>query len=256
VSKSPFDLTGRCALITGSASGLGLSYAKALAAAGAAIVMNDIDPERLAKSAAAMRANGCTVHESAFNVADEAAVKAAFAKLDAGNVAVHILVNNAGIQFRKPLLELEARDWQRVMDINLTAAFLVAKEAAGRMVARGEGGKIINIGSLTSELARATTGPYTTAKGGIKMLSRAMTAEWAEHGISVNTVGPGYILTEMNKALIENRDFDAWVKARTPARRWGTPEDVAGTIVFLASPASDFVTGQMIFVDGGIASVL
>ena len=161
----PFDLTGRCALITGSASGLGLSYAKALAAAGAAIVMNDIDPERLAKSAAAMRANGCTVHESAFNVADEAAVKAAFAKLDAGNVAVHILVNNAGIQFRKPLLELEARDWQRVMDINLTAAFLVAKEAAGRMVARGEGGKIINIGSLTSELARATTGPLHDRQG-------------------------------------------------------------------------------------------
>ncbi len=186
---------------------------------------------------------------------DEAAIVAAFAQFDAEGIAVDILVNNAGIQFRKPMVELETKDWRRVIDTNLTSAFVVGREAAKRMIPRGRG-KIINIGSLTSELARATVAPYTVAKGGIKMLTRAMTAEWAEHGIQANAIGPGYMLTDMNQALVDNPAFDAWVKARTPSRRWGKPDELVGTIVYLASSASDYVNGQIIYVDGGMISVL
>jgi gluconate 5-dehydrogenase len=251
-----FDLTGRVALVTGSASGLGNRYASGLAEAGAAIVMNDIDATRLTTAAAELRARGFTVHEAAFDVTDEAAVGAAFAALDAEGVAVDILINNAGIQLRKPIVELSLAEWNKVIATNLSSAFLVAREAASRMIARGTGGKIVNIGSLTSELARATVAPYTAAKGGIRMLTRAMTAEWAEKGITVNSIGPGYIVTEMNKALTSNEAFDGWVRARTPAKRWGTPDDIVGTVVFLSAPASDFVNGQIIYVDGGISAVL
>jgi gluconate 5-dehydrogenase len=251
-----FDLTGRVALVTGSASGLGNRYASGLAEAGAAIVMNDIDAARLTTAAAELRARGFTVHEAAFDVTDEAAVKAAFAALDAKGVAVDILINNAGIQLRKPIVDLSLVEWNKVIATNLSSAFLVGREAASRMIARGSGGKIVNIGSLTSELARATVAPYTAAKGGIKMLTRAMTAEWADKGITVNSIGPGYIVTEMNKALTSNEAFDGWVKARTPAKRWGTPDDIVGTVVFLSAPASDFVNGQIIYVDGGISAVL
>jgi gluconate 5-dehydrogenase len=191
-----------------------------------------------------------------FDVTDEKAVQAAFTQMDGANIEVDILVNNAGIQLRKPILDLQLSEWQQVIDTNLTSAFLVGREAARRMIKRGRGGKIINIASLTSEAARATTGPYTTAKGGIKLLTRVMTAEWAELGIQVNALGPGYIVTEMNKALTESPSFDVWVKQRTPARRWGVPADLIGTAVYLASAASDFVNGQIIFVDGGIMAVL
>ncbi len=153
------------------------------------------------------------------------------------------------------MLELATADWQRVIDTNLTSAFVVGREAARRMVPRGRG-KIINIGSLTSELARATVAPYTVAKGGIKMLTKAMAAEWAEHGIQANAIGPGYMLTDMNEALTSNPKFDAWVKGRTPARRWGKPEELAGLAIFLAAPASDYVNGQIIYADGGMISVL
>jgi gluconate 5-dehydrogenase len=251
-----FDLTGRVALITGSAAGLGNRYAEGLAEAGATIVMNDINAERLETAAAALRAKGFTVHAAPFDVTDEAAVTAAFEALDAKGVAVDILINNAGIQLRKPIVELSLAEWNKVIATNLSSAFLVAREAASRMIARGTGGKIVNIGSLTSELARATVAPYTAAKGGIKMLTRAMTAEWADKGITVNSIGPGYIITEMNTALTSNEAFDSWVKARTPAKRWGTPDDIVGTVVFLSAPASDFVNGQIIFVDGGISAVL
>lgn len=251
-----FDLTGRVALVTGSATGLGNRYAEGLAEAGAELVMNDIDAGRLAEAAARLRARGHVVHEAPFDVTSDEAVKAAFEALDAKGVEVHILVNNAGIQLRKPLVDLSLAEWNKVIATNLSSAFIVAREAAARMIARGKGGKIINIGSLTSELARATVAPYTAAKGGIKMLSRAMTAEWADKGITVNTIGPGYIITEMNKALTSNESFDGWVKARTPAKRWGTPDDIVGTVVYLAAPASDFVNGQIIFVDGGISAVL
>ena len=153
------------------------------------------------------------------------------------------------------MVELATEDWRRVIETNLTSAFVVGREAAKRMIPRGYG-KVINIGSLTSELARATVAPYTVAKGGIKMLTRAMTAEWAGHNIQANAIGPGYMLTDMNQALIDNPTFDAWVKSRTPAGRWGKPEELIGTAVYLASAASDYVSGQIIYVDGGMVSVL
>jgi len=250
-----FDLTGRTALVTGSSRGLGRAIAQGLADAGAAVILNGVDAGRLEAAAAEMRAAGHEVAEAGFDVTDEAAVTDAFARFDADGRAIDILVNNAGIQLRKPMVELSVAEWQRVIDTNLTSAFVVGREAARRMIGRGRG-KIVNIGSLTSELARATVSPYTVAKGGIKMLTKAMAAEWGEHGIQANAIGPGYMITDMNQALIDDPKFDAWVKGRTPARRWGRPEELAGTAVFLASAASDYVNGQIIYVDGGMISVL
>ena len=250
-----FDLTGRTALVTGSSRGLGRAIAQGLADAGAAVILNGVDAGRLEAAAAEMRAAGHEVAEAGFDVTDEAAVVDAFARFDADGRTVDILVNNAGIQLRKPMVELSVAEWQRVIDTNLTSAFVVGREAARRMIGRGRG-KIVNIGSLTSELARATVSPYTVAKGGIKMLTKAMAAEWGEHGIQANAIGPGYMITDMNQALIDDPKFDAWVKGRTPARRWGRPDELAGTAVFLASAASDYVNGQIIYVDGGMISVL
>ncbi len=250
-----FDLTGRTALVTGSSRGLGRAMAEGLAEAGAAVVLNGADPGRLAEAAAAMRGRGFTAHEARFDVTNEAAVAAAFATLDAQGVAVDILVNNAGIQLRRPMVDLATADWRRVIEANLTSAFVVGREAARRMIPRGRG-KIVNIGSLLSEVARATIAPYTVAKGGIKMLTRAMAAEWAQHGIQANAIGPGYMLTDMNQALVDDPAFDAWVKGRTPSRRWGRPEELVGAAVFLASAASDYVNGQIIYVDGGMLAVL
>lgn len=256
MSHPLFDLSGRTALVTGSSRGLGHAIAEGLAQAGARLVLNGMDTERLALGAAALRAKGHHVDEAAFDVTDEAAVCAAFARLDDAGIEIDILVNNAGIQLRKPLVELSVAEWDKVLNTNLTSAFLVGREAAKRMIARGRGGKIINIGSLTSEAARATVAPYTAAKGGIKMLTRAMAAEWAEHGIQANAIGPGYMATEMNTALLDNPAFDAWVKGRTPARRWGRPDELAGTAIWLASKASEYVNGQIIYVDGGMLAVL
>jgi gluconate 5-dehydrogenase len=253
--SNPFDLSGRTALITGSSRGLGLAIAKGMAEAGARIVLNGVNAERLEASAAELREAGHQVETLCFDVTDEAAVIAAFESLDAKGIAVDILVNNAGIQYRKPMLELETENWHRVLDTNLTSAFFVGRQAAKRMVARGHG-KIINIGSLMSDLGRATVAPYTVAKGGIKMLTKAMAAEWAELGIQANAIGPGYMLTDMNEALINNPQFDGWVKTRTPARRWGKPEELAGTAVFLASSAADYINGQIIYVDGGMSAVV
>ena len=250
-----FELTGRTALVTGASRGLGRAMAEGFAEAGAAIVLNDVHAARLAAAVAEMRAAGHQVHEALFDVTDEAAVVAAFERLDQQGIAIDILLNNAGIQFRRPMVQLDTADWRRVIETNLTSAFVVGREAAKRMIPRGRG-KIINIGSLMSSLARATIAPYTVAKGGIKMLTRSMTAEWASHGIQANAIGPGYMLTDMNEALVNDPAFNAWVIGRTPARRWGAPKELVGTAVFLASPASDYVNGQIIYVDGGMTAVL
>jgi gluconate 5-dehydrogenase len=256
MSSTLFDLTGHTALITGSSRGIGFALARGLGEAGAAIVVNSRQQAAVDEAVAALHALGIGARGAAFDVADETSVNAAFDRFDRDGIAIDILINNAGIQHRQPMLELELKDWQRVMDTNLTAAFLVGKQAAKRMVARGRGGKIINIGSLTSEAARATVAPYTVAKGGIKMLSRAMAAEWAKFDIQANSIGPGYILTDMNQALVDNPQFDAWVKASNPAGRWGKPEELVGAAVFLSSAASNYVNGQIIYVDGGWLSVL
>ncbi|PRY23791.1 gluconate 5-dehydrogenase [Aliiruegeria haliotis] len=255
MSPKLFDLSGKTALITGSSRGLGRAMAEGMAACGARIVLNGANEGRLATAVQEMKSAGHDVIGIPFDVADEAAVIAAFEALDAQGVAVDILVNNAGIQFRKPMLELDTADWQRVIDVNLTAAFVTAREAARRMAPRGTG-KVINIGSLLSKLGRATVTPYAAAKGGILMLTRNMAAEWGALGIQANAIGPGYMATEMNTPLIEDEDFDAWVKGRTPMGRWGQPDELVGTAIYLASDASNYVTGQIIYVDGGMSVVL
>ena len=251
-----FDLAGRTALVTGSSRGIGFALAQGLAEAGADLIVNSRQPDAVEQARERLHVLGLRTRGAAFDVADEAAVEAAFAQFDRDGIAIDILVNNAGIQHRAPMLELQLADWQRVIDTNLTAAFLVGRAAARRMIARGRGGKIVNIGSLTSEAARATIAPYTVAKGGIKLLSRAMAAEWAQHGIQANSIGPGYIVTDMNQALVADPKFDAWVKASNPSQRWGRPEELVGAAVFLSSAASDYVNGQIIYVDGGWLAVL
>jgi gluconate 5-dehydrogenase len=251
-----FNLNGKTALVTGSSRGLGFAFVQALAEHGADVILNGTRVDRLEQAAQLITDRGFRADTLAFDVADEHAVVAAFESLDRQNRQVDILINNAGIQLRKPLTELAVAEWHRVLDTNLTSAFLVGREAAKRMIARGNGGKIINIGSLTSECARATVAPYTVSKGGIKMLTRAMTAEWAANKIQINAIGPGYMATDMNEALLNNPQFDGWVKSRTPAGRWGLPEELAGAAIFLASRASDYVNGQIIYVDGGMLAVL
>ncbi|KAF0229363.1 MAG: gluconate [Beijerinckiaceae bacterium] len=255
MSTRIFDLSGKTALVTGSSRGLGRAMAEGMARAGARILVNGTNAAKVDEAVAEMRAAGLQAEPAVFDVTDEAAIIATFNRLDAAGIAVDILVNNAGIQFRKPMVELETVDWQRVIDTNLTSAFVIGREAARRMIARG-GGKIVNIGSLMSALGRATVAPYTVSKGGIKMLTQAMAAEWAASGIQANAIGPGYMLTDMNQALIDNPVFDAWVKGRTPSKRWGRPDELVGTAIFLASSASDYINGQIIYVDGGMLAVL
>ncbi len=255
MSTALFSLAGRTALVTGSSRGLGRAMAEGLAAAGARVVINGTDTARVDAAVRELQAAGHAAEAAAFDVTDEATVVAAFEAFDARGLAIDILVNNAGIQLRKPMLELSTAEWHKVLDTNLTSAFVVGREAARRMVVRGRG-KIINIGSLTSQLARATVAPYTVAKGGIKMLTQAMAAEWAAQGVQANAIGPGYMLTDMNQALIDNPVFDAWVKGRTPSKRWGKPKELVGAAVFLASAASDYVNGQILYIDGGMTAVL
>lgn len=251
-----FDLTGKTALVTGSSRGLGFAYAEGLAAAGASVILNGTQPATVQAAVERLQSQGLQARGFAFDVTDEQAIEAVFNQLDEERVEVDIVINNAGIQYRSPLLNLELEQWQRVLDTNLTSAFIVGRAAARRMIARGKGGKIINIGSLTSQAARATVAPYTAAKGGIKMLTCSMAAEWAEFNIQSNAIGPGYILTDMNAALVDNPEFDAWVKASNPSKRWGKPEELIGTAVYLASNASNYVNGQIIYVDGGWLAVL
>jgi gluconate 5-dehydrogenase len=255
-SPALFSLAGKTALITGSTRGIGLAIARGLAESGAQVVLNSRQQGAVDAAVRGLREAGLNARGAAFDVADEASLASAFEGFDREGLAIDIVVNNAGIQHRQPMVELKLADWQRVLDTNLTAAFLVGREAARRMIARGGGGKVINIGSLTSEAARATVAPYTVAKGGIKLLSKAMAAEWARFDIQANSIGPGYILTDMNQPLIDNKEFDAWVRASNPAGRWGKPEELVGTAVFLASAASNYVNGQIIYVDGGWLAVL
>lgn len=252
-------LTGKTALVTGAGSGLGQATALRLAAEGARVVVTELPHlmERAEATAEQLHdAHEVDAHALPLDVTDMSSIAdCVSAAQDFGHGRIDILVNNAGIQYRKPMVDLATEDWRRVIDTNLTSAFVVGREAARRMIARGHG-KIINIGSLTSELARATITPYTVAKGGIKMLTRGMAAEWGAHNIQANAIGPGYMLTDMNEALVNDPAFDAWVKGRTPARRWGRPEELVGAAVFLGSAASDYVNGQIIYVDGGMISVL
>jgi gluconate 5-dehydrogenase len=255
VNTNLFDLSGRTALITGSSRGIGLAIARGLGRAGARVVLNGRDTARLDAAARALITDGLTVDAVPFDVTDEAAVNAGVALIEADVAPIDILVNNAGMQLRRPLEEFPAADWRRLMDTNVTSAFLVGRAVATRMLTRGAG-KIINVCSVQSELARATIAPYTATKGALKQLTRGMCADWAPHGICVNAIGPGYFSTELNAALQADPEFDAWLRRRTPAGRWGAVEELAGVAVFLAAPASDFVHGQIIYVDGGLTAVV
>ena len=250
-----FSLKGRQALVTGSGRGLGLRIAEGLAEAGAAVVINDVDAGRADAAMRTLQAKGYPARTALFDVTDRTGVQAAVRALEEAAGPVDILVNNAGIHRYGPLLELDPAKWQEVIDVNLTGAFLTAQAVAAGMVARGRG-KIINICSLMSEAGRPTTGGYTAAKGGLKMLTKAMAVEWARHNVQANGIGPGYILSDMTAHLAAKPEFDQWVKNRTPAARWGTPDDLVGAAVFLAAPASDFVNGQILYVDGGLLAAL
>jgi gluconate 5-dehydrogenase len=226
-----------------------------MAKAGARLVINGIDPARVDAAVAEFRAAGHQADGVAFDVTDEAAILNAFERFDAAGIVIDILVNNAGIQHRKPLVEFTSAEWRKVIETNLTSAFIIGREAAKRMLPCKRG-KIINIGSLGSELARPTIAPYTAAKGGIRNLTRAMAVEWAAHGIQANAIGPGYMLTDMNQALVDNPDFNSWLMSRIPAKRWGRPDELVGAAIFLASDASTYVNGQTIYVDGGMLAAM
>lgn len=254
-THSLFDLSGRTALVTGSSRGLGLALARGLSGAGAAIVLNGRDEGRLAAAADELRSGGARVTLAAFDVTDGAACAGAVDGIEREFGPIDVLVNNAGIHQRAPLAEMTEQQWRAVIDTNLTSAFLVARAVAPRMLAR-KAGKIINICSVMSEVSRPTIANYAAAKGGLKMLTRAMAVEWARHGIQANAIAPGYFVTELNRPLIENPQFNAWVCQRTPAGRWGQPEELVGAAIFLASRASDFVNGQILAVDGGVLAGL
>jgi gluconate 5-dehydrogenase len=257
MNTTPFDLTGRRALVTGSSRGIGQALASGLAEAGASVVLHGLDAERLevAQKAFAERFGPDRVDAVAFDITDEDSVAEGISHVEENLGALDILVNNAGIQHRVPLLDLAVEDWNRVINTDLTSAFLVGREVARRMLPRARG-KIINIGSVQSDLARPTIGAYTAAKGGVRNLTRAMTAEWAGAGLQVNAVAPGYIHTEMTQALVDDPEFNSWICKRTPAGRWGTVHDLMGPVQWLASDASAYVNGQTIFIDGGMTAVV
>jgi gluconate 5-dehydrogenase len=250
-----FNLKGKTALITGSSSGLGLVLSSGLASYGCRIILNGRNPDKLAAAVSQMKGQGFDVTGYFFDVVNSREVEEVMEKNknEIGNI--DILVNNAGIQKRAPLEDFPEKDWDQVIDINLKGPYIMAKVVIKDMIKR-QAGKIINICSLQSELARPTIAPYAASKGGLKMLTRAMATEWAKYNVQVNAIGPGYFKSEMTKALYENKEFDEWLCKRTPTNRWGNPEELIGTAVFLASDASSFVNGQIIYVDGGITACI
>ena len=247
-----FDLTGRVALVTGAYRGLGFAIARGLGEAGATVVLNGRKPEALDAAARVLTGAGLNASIGVFDVTVGEAVRAGVAAIEAEHGRLDILVNNAGIQRRNPLVDFKQQDWDDIIATNLTAPFLVSQAALPGMIAR-KSGKIIHIASLMSELARPTVVPYTAAKGGVRQLTRGMAVELAPHDIQVNAIAPGYFATEMNRTLIDNDEFNAWVCKRTPAGRWGQPDEIAGVAVFLASAAANYITGQLITIDGGMS---
>jgi gluconate 5-dehydrogenase len=255
MSTQLFDLTGKRALITGSSQGIGLALAKALAGAGAHVILNGRDAAKLVRAQAQFTPLGWTTSCRAFDVTDEAAVTDAIEAIEREIGAIDILVNNTGVQIRNPLEKFETADWHTLIATNLTSVFYVSRAVARHMIERKHG-KIINVCSVNSESARYSIAPYTATKGALKNLTRGMCVDWARHGLQVNGLGPGYFDTELTRPLVENAEFTAWLKNRTPAQRWGNVEELGGAAIFLASAASDFVNGHVLYVDGGMLASL
>ena len=246
-----FKLNGRRALITGSSQGIGIVLAEGLAAAGATVILNGRSDEKVKKAVGDFRAKGYDAHGYAFDITKKSETDPAIDRIEKEVGPIDILVNNAGIQRRSPLHEASDELWQEVLNTNLTGVFTVSRKVAQGMIARKKG-KIINTCSLMCELGRATTGPYTAAKGGVRMLVKAMCADWAQYNIQINGIGPGYFITEMTQPLADNPEFNSWLMNRTPAKRWGDPKELVGALILLASDAGNFINGQIIYVDGGI----
>lgn len=250
-----FSLANKRALVTGSSQGIGLAIAEGLGRAGANVVLNGRDKAKLLQAQKDLQGKGIAAAASAFDVTIESEVEQAVEAIAREQGPIDILVNNAGMQFRTPLEDFPLEKWRELMRVNVESAFIVGKAVAKGMIARRQG-KIINISSVQSELGRPTIAPYTATKGAIKMLTKGMCADWAKHNIQVNAIGPGYFKTPLNQALVDNPEFSTWLEKRTPAGRWGTTDELIGAAVFLASPASSFVNGHILYVDGGITSVL
>ncbi|MEM1038659.1 MAG: SDR family oxidoreductase [Pseudomonadota bacterium] len=254
MTQSLFDLTGKTALITGSSQGIGFALARGLAAAGARIILNGRNEERLSAAAEKLSADGAAVSTAAFDVTDSASVQAAIAEIES-EAAIDILVNNAGMQNRRTLEEFPDEDWHQLMRTNVDSVFFVAKAVANHMIPR-RAGKIINICSVQSKIGRPTIAPYTASKGAVAMLTKGMCIDWGKHNIQVNGLGPGYFKTELTEALVSNAEFTGWLEGRTPAGRWGDVQELEGACVFLASSASSFVNGHILYVDGGVTTTL
>ena len=258
MSKSDlFNLSGKTALVTGATHGLGMAMANGLGAAGARLVINgNSSQEKINKAVAAYDDAGFDASGYRYDVTDESEVKVVVEEIESDVGPIDILINNAGIIRRSPLLDMPLDEWELVVKTDLTSTFIVTKAVVPRMVERGEG-KVINICSMMSELGRDSVGAYAAAKGGLRMLTRNMATEWARYNIQVNGIGPGYFATEQTGPLrVDGHPFNDFIVDRTPAGRWGKPEDLQGAAVFLASAASDFVNGQIIYVDGGILATI
>ncbi len=257
MSLSLFDLSGKTALVTGASHGLGMAIAIGLANAGASIIVNGRSQERLDKARDVYAKAGVKVATYVFDVTDEKQVDGALDSMEKEVAPIDILVNNAAIIKRVPILEMEAEDFRQVLDIDLVGPFIMAKNVVSRMIKRGKGGKVINMCSMMSEVSRNTVSAYAAAKGGLKMLTKEMADEWAKYGIQANALGPGYFATDQTAPIrVDGHPFNDFIVKRTPARRWGNPDELQGAAIFLASKASDFVNGHILYVDGGILATL
>ena len=250
-----FDLTGRTALITGASKGIGYALATALGAAGARVVLNARGAQALERARDTLQALGIECHIAPFDVTDSAAVDAGIARVEAEVGPIEILVNNAGMQHRGAFAEFPDEAWQRITTTNIDSVFYVGRAVAQRMIPRKRG-RIINVCSVQSELGRPNIAPYAATKGAVKMLTKGMAIDLGRHGIQVNGLGPGYFKTELTEALVNDAAFSAWLAQRTPAGRWGEVDELGGAVVFLASDAASFITGHVLYVDGGITASL
>lgn len=252
-SKQIFNIEGKIILVTGSTGGIGQALARGLCENGAVVIVNGRDKKKLDQQVKELQDAGYNVHGSCFDITDGQQINEAVENINKSIGVIDVLINNAGITVRAPLEDFKDSDWDAIININLTGAYKMSKAVVKGMISKNAG-KIINIGSLQCELGRPSITPYAASKGGLKMLTKGMAVEWAKYNIQSNGIAPGYFKTQMTKPLYENAEFDEWVCSRTPSKRWGLTDELCGALIFLSSPASDYVNGQMIYVDGGLTA--